>query len=41
MDSLSQEVFKNHGDVALRDMVSGNGGHELVSRLDDDHSILL
>lgn len=37
----SQEVFKNHGDIALRDMVSRNGGHELVSRLDDDHSILL
>ena len=24
--SLSGEVFKNQGDVALRDMVSGHGG---------------
>jgi len=28
----SLEVFKNHGDVALRDMVSGHGGGGL--RLD-------
>ena len=25
------EVFKNHGDVALRDMISGHGGHLLGS----------
>ena len=25
VESLSLEVFKNHGDVALRDMVSGHG----------------
>ena len=24
--SSSQEVFQNHGDVALRDVVSGHGG---------------
>ena len=28
-DSLSLEVFKNHGDVALRDVVSGHGGGQL------------
>ena len=26
MESLTLEVFRNHGDVALRDMVSGHGG---------------
>jgi len=26
MDSVSLEVFKDHGDVALRNMVSGYGG---------------
>ena len=26
VDSPSLEVFKNHGDVALRDVVSGHGG---------------
>ena len=26
VESLSQEVFKNHGDVALSDAVSGHGG---------------
>ena len=25
-ESPSLEVFKNHGDVALRDVVSGHGG---------------
>ena len=25
-ESSSLEVFKEHGDVALRDMVSGHGG---------------
>jgi len=29
--SLYLEVFKNHGDVALRDMISGHGGHLLGS----------
>ena len=35
VESLSLEVFKNHGDVALRDVVSGNGGCGLMVRLDD------
>ena len=26
LESLSLEVVKSHGDVALRDMVSGHGG---------------
>ena len=26
VESLSLEKFKNHGDVALRDVVSGHGG---------------
>ena len=26
VESLSVEVFKNHGDVALRNMISGHGG---------------
>ena len=26
MRPLSLEVFQNHGDVALRDVVSGHGG---------------
>ena len=29
MKSPSLEAFKNHGDVALRVMVSGHGGHGL------------
>ena len=29
------EVFKNHGDVALRDVVSGHGGDGLMVGLDD------
>jgi len=33
--SPSLEVFKNHGDVALRDMVSGHGGGGLMIGLDD------
>ena len=32
MDSPSLEVFRSHGDVALRNMVSGD---ELTVRLDD------
>lgn len=34
MESPSLEVFKNGGDVALRDMVSGHGGDGLVVGLD-------
>ena len=34
-ESLSLEEAKNHGDVALRDMVSGHGRAELVIELDD------
>ena len=33
--SLSLEVFKNHVDVALRDMVSGHGGDGLTVGLED------
>lgn len=29
MESLSLEVFENHGDVALKDVVSGHGGSGL------------
>ena len=34
-ESLSLEVFRNHADVALRDMVSGHGGGGLVIGLGD------
>ena len=30
VESPSPEVFKNHVDVALRDVVSGHGGGGLV-----------
>ena len=33
--SSSLEVFKKHGDVALRDIVSGHGGGGLMVGLDD------
>jgi len=33
--SLSLEVFKNCGDVVLRDVVSGHGGDGLMVKLDD------
>jgi len=33
--SLSLEVFKSHGDVALKDVVSGHGGGGLMVGLDD------
>ena len=35
VESLSLEVFKNYGDVALRDMVSRHGGDGLVLGLGD------
>ena len=35
VESLSQEVFKNRADVALRVMVSGRGGDGLIVGLDD------
>ena len=35
MESLSLEVLKKHGDVALRGMVSGPGGDELRVGPDD------
>ena len=34
-ESPSLEVFKNHVDMALRDVVSGHGGGGLVVGLDD------
>ena len=33
--SLSLKVFKKHIEVALKDMVSGHGGDELMVGLDD------
>ena len=35
VESPSLEVFKNHVDVALRDVVSGHGGVGLVVGLGD------
>jgi len=35
VESPSLEVFKNHGDVVLRDRVSGLGGGGLVIGPDD------
>ena len=44
VETPSLEVFKNHGDVAMRDMVNGHGGNglgldlmilELFSNLND------
>jgi len=34
VESLSLEVFKNHGDETLRDTVSGNGGVGLTFGLE-------
>ena len=34
-ESLSLEVFKKHGDVMLRDVVSGHGGDGLIVGLDE------
>jgi len=33
MESSSLEVLQNHGDVALRDVVRGNGGDGLTTGL--------
>ena len=41
MESLSLQVFKNCGDVALRDMVSGHGGDGLTVGLDDLRGLFL
>ena len=35
MESPSLDVFKNHGDMTLRDMVSRHGGGGLAIGLDD------
>ena len=35
VESPSLEVFKNHGAVALRDVVSGHGGNGLIIGLHD------
>ena len=35
VESPSLEVFRNHGDVALRDVVGGDGGDGLMVELDD------
>jgi len=35
LESPPLEVFKNHMDVALRDMVSGHGGYGLMVGLDE------
>ena len=34
VESPSLEMFREHGDVALRDLVSGHGGNGLVVGLD-------
>lgn len=40
VESLSPEVFKNHGVMALRDMVSGHSGDGLVVGLGDLKGLL-
>lgn len=35
VESPSLEQLKNHGDVALRDMVSGHGGGGSMAGLED------
>jgi len=35
VESASMKVLQNHGDVALRDIVSGHGGGGLMVGLDD------
>jgi len=39
VQSPSLEVFQNHVDVGLRDMVSGHGGDKLMIRLGDLRSL--
>ena len=39
VQSPSLEVFRNCGDVALRDMVCGHGGGGLMVELDDLNSL--
>ena len=39
VESMSREVFKNHVDVALRDMVSGHGGDGLIFELEDSRGL--
>jgi len=40
VESLSLEVLKNCGDVALRDTISGNCGDGLMVGLDDLRGLL-
>ena len=40
LESPSLEVFKSHGDMALRDMVGGHGGGGLTIRLGNHRSLL-
>jgi len=40
MESPSLEVFKNCGDIVLKDMVSGHGRDELTVELDDFSGLL-
>ena len=40
VESLSLEVLKNCGDVALRDTISGNCGDGLIVGLDDLRGLL-
>ena len=35
LESPSLEMFKNHGDVTVRDMISGHGGDGLMAGLND------
>jgi len=39
MESPSLEVFKEHGDVVLRDMVCGHGGNGLTVGFDDHRGL--
>ena len=35
LESPSLEMFKNHGDVTVWDMISGHGGDGLMAGLND------
>ena len=35
LESPSLEMFKNNGDVTVRDMISGHGGDGLMAGLND------